>query len=637
MNSSLDETCEAGSHGMLLGLPGIPHKDLYSDTEMMFLNEAVAQAGAGLFIKGGNPLYYTAKGTQEELARQIHAVLKSNLDDLGGHHVVLRVEEDAQDVDGKPLMSVHKLPLLSNPQALADASDRESEDPVEIMYAASADSALTSGGNDGWLTNLAGTMRSEQASVDQLYPPNVEQQQAASAGVDAWSCPLLRIAFWSQVTQDFSPLTPSPIRAARLFSGLEMTHGTRSHPTQMFSSLYSRLGNIHTSNGFCYCLNKEQCQVKHSALDSSCTLLETIRSLYDQKFRTAQVLTTASNVCKDQLDWPFEQGVMRDRSIYGGRNSASEQCNTLDRLPLFQYRYVPAGTVKKPADAKTSLDQGGVCHMGRAVNVDSKMVASTQVCRKIYSNYTHIVARCSGNQNTFTDYELKKERSAAPDWMVDQLRSQKRQKCDVCSPPPVWKTESGMFDLPHGPEVSYGIPFRWSASRLLAADVRTMVCGSRHNDSQACSLLLKEQGFATKEAFSQAFFGSNMESQLFSDRLSGSNKLSIKEAILNFSNTLKAGLDEDMFLWGGSEAPGWVACTQTNSTCHGKISKADWYNRTNRYQVCNNVFAEQVKLGKVNSTAQGLDICSLSTKTNTLCQVLPCYLANHLKQKLTTI
>lgn len=60
---------------------------------------------------------------------------------------------------------------------------------------------------------------------------------------------------------------------------------------------------------------------------------------------------------------------------------------------------------------------------------------------------------------------------------------------------------------------------------------------------------------------------------------------------------------------------------QSNSTCHGKISKKQWYNRSSRGESCNSVFAEQVRLGKVNSTAEGLDICNLNAKTNQLCQV----------------
>lgn len=155
--------------------------------------------------------------------------------------------------------------------------------------------------------------------------------------------------------------------------------------------------------------------------------------------------------------------------------------------------------------------------------------------------------------------------------MVEKLRSEKRQKCNTCSAPPVWKTESGSSDLPHGPEVSYGIPFRWSASRLLAADVREMVCGSRHNNSKECNMLLNlKGGFSSRESFAKGFFGPDKLSQSFFSATSSSadeNWLNIKEAMLNFSRTLEDGLDEELFLWGGKEAPGWVACTQASSFC----------------------------------------------------------------------
>lgn len=56
------------------------------------------------------------------------------------------------------------------------------------------------------------------------------------------------------------------------------------------------------------------------------------------------------------------------------------------------YRYMPAGRVTKPADGKTSIDPGGSCHMGRPAQIP-KAITNTQLCRKIYTNYTHIVAR----------------------------------------------------------------------------------------------------------------------------------------------------------------------------------------------------------------------------------------------------
>lgn len=236
-----------------------------------------------------------------------------------------------------------------------------------------------------------------------------------------------------QVVQDFSPLVPSPVRAARLFgedSGRDMLRGTRSHPTQLFASLYNRLANVLTSNGFCYCVDPLDCQVLHSdASNANCSLLETIRSLYDQKYRRIRLLlqrnssTAAAAACKQQLDWPFEPGWMRDGSPNAGRNRDTDACNVLDRLPPFMYAYKPAGKVRKPADGRTTLDEGGSCHMGRAAGVLPSMVTgnarvtAVNECRKIYSNYTHVVARCKDPvTKMFTDYEMRKELSAAPDW-----------------------------------------------------------------------------------------------------------------------------------------------------------------------------------------------------------------------------
>ena len=74
-----------------------------------------------------------------------------------------------------------------------------------------------------------------------------------------------------------------------------MLHGTRSHPTQLFASLYDRLADVDTSNGFCFCVDSEDCRV--SGLQGECTLLDTIRSMYDSRFRTVKLLTQTDQVC----------------------------------------------------------------------------------------------------------------------------------------------------------------------------------------------------------------------------------------------------------------------------------------------------------------------------------------------------
>lgn len=111
---------------------------------------------------------------------------------------------------------------------------------------------------------------------------------------------------------------------------------------QLFSSLYSRLANVMTSNGFCYCDSVAACQVLHATTTNrECTLLETIRSLYDRKLRPVRILGGQA-ACNQQLDWPFEAGIMRDGMLNVGVNSSinNPACNVLNRLPPFKYRQV---------------------------------------------------------------------------------------------------------------------------------------------------------------------------------------------------------------------------------------------------------------------------------------------------------
>lgn len=178
---------------------------------------ACEQEGAGLFMHGGNPVYYTMKGSSDDIARRVHSILRNSLDDLAGDHIVLRLSNDENTL--QPFMYVHRTPLATTSLVIGNASSEEaasqqSQDPVESIYQFSKLSTRPTGGNTGWLYNLASEMRAEQKLVDRLYP--LRNLQAGNNSTEnKWACPLLRFAFWSKVVEDFSPLTPSPIRAAR--------------------------------------------------------------------------------------------------------------------------------------------------------------------------------------------------------------------------------------------------------------------------------------------------------------------------------------------------------------------------------------------------------------------------------------
>ena len=63
---------------------------------------------------------------------------------------------------------------------------------------------------------------------------------------------------------------------------------------------------------------------------------------------------------------------------------------------------MPSGKVVKPADGRTSLSEGGACHMGRPPRLPRATAGQsttflTRTCRKIHTNHTHVVARCFGS------------------------------------------------------------------------------------------------------------------------------------------------------------------------------------------------------------------------------------------------
>ena len=188
---------------LMLGMKGGRHTNLYTDAPLKPAFVIPSQ-GAGLFVHGGNPLYYTMKGTSEEVASRVHSILRGSLDDLAGNHIVFKVAVDESTLE--PYMYVHRTPLASDyfwddllsrmsNIATTEASPT-SLDPLEEAYSISKKSARQTGGNSGWLSNLASDMRSEQPMVDRLYPP---QSSSASSSSSSWSCPLLRFAFWSKV------------------------------------------------------------------------------------------------------------------------------------------------------------------------------------------------------------------------------------------------------------------------------------------------------------------------------------------------------------------------------------------------------------------------------------------------------
>ncbi len=59
---------------MLMNLQGAEASNLYHSHTLRHRDELVGKTGAGLFVNGGNPIYYTAKGTSDDVAKDVQVL-----------------------------------------------------------------------------------------------------------------------------------------------------------------------------------------------------------------------------------------------------------------------------------------------------------------------------------------------------------------------------------------------------------------------------------------------------------------------------------------------------------------------------------------------------------------------------------
>jgi hypothetical protein len=615
--------------GMLGGRQGLTMQtsstDLYRDTTPKYTDVTLYTVGMGLFVNGGNPIYRAEKTLDQDL--QYHGIMKQNKNDIAGHHIVLKVMKDDQ---GTPYMLVDRIPLSYRRVLVSGAHTRVKLTERELLF--ESQNSSSTHGNSGWLVDLQSTMRSEQDRVDKLYPRHVDGLTNKK-----WSCPLRRLAFWSQVVDDpdFSPLVPSPPRIERLFgSTTKMNFGTRSHPTMEFGTS-NRMPNIYTSNGFCFCVsNPSKCTVmggQDGKQDTQqCSIEDTIKSLYDNVLRKSHTLTASTSQCIDQIDWPYEGGKMRDGTVMGARRADGTQyptpdvCDITDRLPPFWYRYMPNGTITQPGS--TSLHKGGACHMGVAPEIPKNFVYKKGICRKFNETRFEMTVICHPRDGTTPEtLTLSKTLSKAPDWAVNQMKK-KRQRCDTCPATPVWKDQGSDTQvpqvLPKGPEVSYGIPFRWSAARLLAGDLKALLCGTHHNNTSECKSLMDESKWGL-QSFIEHFTGN--ASLLFKTKQTNETRNQTNKTHVEFPALLdivqSTDKIDDTELWNGANAS-WIGCSQQpDGRCFGGMKREEWYS-PERGAHCVDKFTDLVRSGKINESTVPLDICTLDASLNDMCQKL---------------
>ena len=312
-------------------------------------------------------------------------------------------------------------------------------------------------------------------------------------------------------------------------------------------------------DGFCLCVSPADCLKAFNQSSGNCSFGDQIRALYDLKPRWALVLGPS---CGQQVDWPYSGGPLRDGSWLPNQVS----CGVLDRLAPFKYRYNNSKTTIK--STRSTLEEGGDCHMGRA----SRGGASQ--CTVVAKNSTALTLSCQGSLRTL------------PRPLPSQVKLTSRNR--TCDPTPTF-TVGGKRVMA---ETSYGVPWRWSPSRLLARDLRFRLCG---NDTR-CPIV---------KGWTQDNFWSMMRSNtLF--RPNPSNSLDQM-----FESSTPA---QDSGIW--SEP--WMLCTSNSSgtDCQGTMSRHDWVQ--NKYQMCKAVST----LPNANEANVDLDVCNLDSSMNQLCATI---------------
>ena len=435
------------------------------------------------------------------------------LTDIGGHCVGMEIKNS----NAGPIMSIIQLPLASY-ASLSEA------------YFVKDDTLLK------WMKiNTA----KELDTLSTIYPNSV---------CATWDCPLKRRAFYVGKSKTFRPYTPDPLRTYILF-------GSKIHPTQQATTLdqfltgtnTGTLGLYYTSNGFCACMSPP------------CTLC-----LSDEAALTGNWLNATANPsgCSKQIDWPYPGGKLRDGSLYEP-NLGTSTCGILDRLPMFKYRYT--NTKRTTASAKTTLDKGGVCHMGWPI--------VTKIPHGCYILPDKDRFECPGSQMGDTINRLYAQ-------TVDELLlSRLRPRLVDCESTPKFTTAGTEVKA----EVSYGTLKRLETSRLLAIDLRRKLCGN----STACTP------------------SKNWELSSFWDEV----------YMRNFPDIPK-GDGANQTLW---DQP-WAACIQhtenNTQTCEGVIDRKTWI-KGNRTEVCIDTIKNTTIADKL---AQPVNVCDLDERMDFFCR-----------------
>lgn len=551
--------------GMMHGLQGEAMEDLHAEKMRA---ATLGRSPGGIFE---NPM---ASGRKDASAK--YGMIKSKPDEIAGHHIVYNISSLGQlHVAAVPLKG-ETTGAKSNVFTISDFL----------------------GGTSPWLPSLATSIAMDQSKLMHMRHDPTKLN-------NDWTCPLRQMFLWSGqglTTTGFIPVVPNPQRAGRMYKQLLTPYvdTVPAHPTAKASDMDVGV-RLHTgywtTNGFCVYM-----QGTAAGASEECSLLQVARSVWDQSYHNYSLATAQK--CMQQVDWPYTPMHGRDGSYTP--SGVTAKCAVLDRLPKFQYRiktdasFVRSGS--RTTLSRTTLSKGGVCHMGRAAAFVGKS------CWKIDDLPDANIMRCLNDPAV--NVSASKQRIRTPYEMHDSAM-RRRQLCAQCSAPPDFVLDDNATKMP-APEVGYGRPFRWETARVLAGDLRFLLCGN----ATVCEHMDADEW--TLDKFIQNYFSDPWKLASYPKKNSADpQKEKSLGQILDAHDASTKPLDLEAWekdLW---EQHPWVICNKNLSSCSGTIPKSDWHK--NRAGTCTAKVLDYLA-DNPDSLAVELDLCNLNGQMDSLCK-----------------
>ena len=402
--------------GLLGGGRGQPAADVYADSEFECSNST-----ASFFTKDGvNPLFY---GESIE-----DACLQFSKHEMGPHTVNVTFSAD-------------------------NRGRRFSITSVQISNDTSASKTAE------WYYVFQKECQQDTQKYNALY------------GGENWtfSTPYERISFWQGMHERGRPVTPDPQRSFA-FHNTAVCGGV--NPLQGMQDPFAEVaGNTQykTVDGLCFCRpDATACTACAARFEDY--ILEYLRAMQGSETDTefgADSATEHEPEYSTFFDWPLRKGVHRDGGT--SQNSAIPQLDSrvVSRLPVFKARGTREGGRSKQQrqSDQTTLAQGGVCHMGRAVNTNRD--SDIRDCWLLKKNASHAVFECNvGGQLRRKTMPL--EKSKTPLDALEAMRG-RRIRCSQCSTPKF--QAQGKIKTA---ESSFGVPYRFAPVRRILRELREL-------------------------------------------------------------------------------------------------------------------------------------------------------------------